>query len=159
MDVCSEYSKQLNEMRINVLKAKEAAIQELLSEAKAKLKEVSKNPANYKKLMTDLLVQVRTCMRAWGPKRAPHACVHRCACMRPRPALSTAAPMLGATARRGDPMASSCSGRAVHPCACEPRMQGAPPERSDGACGVSLPMRRPPPPLWSCTARSPHTAL
>lgn len=55
-------------MRINVLKAKEAAIQELLSEAKAKLKEVSKNPANYKKLMTDLLVQVCACMCAWGPK-------------------------------------------------------------------------------------------
>lgn len=52
-----EYSKTLNEQRINVLKAKEAAIQEILAEAKAKLKDVSKNPANYKKLMTDLLVQ------------------------------------------------------------------------------------------------------
>ncbi len=58
---CSEYSKQLNEMRIKVLAAREAAIQEIVAEAKTKLREVSKNPATYKKLMTDLLVQVRMC--------------------------------------------------------------------------------------------------
>ena len=48
-----------------MLKAKEAAIQEILAEAKAKLKEVSKNPTTYKKLMTDLLVQVRLRVGLW----------------------------------------------------------------------------------------------
>lgn len=52
-----EYSKQLNEMRIKVLAAREAAIQEIVAEAKLKLREVSKNPTTYKKLMTDLIVQ------------------------------------------------------------------------------------------------------
>ena len=73
----SEYSKQLNEMRIKVLAAREAAIQEIVAEAKTKLREVSKNPTTYKKLMTDLLVQV------WmldGPGRDP--CNH--ATMQPR---------------------------------------------------------------------------
>lgn len=54
----SEYSKQLNEMRLKVLAAREAAIQEIVAEAKSKLRDVSKNPTAYKKLMTDLLVQV-----------------------------------------------------------------------------------------------------
>lgn len=54
----SEYSKQLNEMRLKVLAAREAAIQEIVAEAKTKLRDVSKNPTAYKKLMTDLLVQV-----------------------------------------------------------------------------------------------------
>ena len=58
MLLCSEYSKQLNEMRIKVLAAREAAIQEIVAEAKLKLREVSKNPTTYKKLMTDLIVQV-----------------------------------------------------------------------------------------------------
>ena len=80
-----------NEQRIKVLTAREAAIQEIMGEAKLKvsaegawgsvrarhghhaasrlncspsasatqLREVSKNPATYKKLLTDLLVQVR----------------------------------------------------------------------------------------------------
>lgn len=52
-----EYSKQLNEMRIKVLAAREAAIQEIVAEAKTKLRDVSKNPATYKKLITELLVQ------------------------------------------------------------------------------------------------------
>jgi|LauGreSBDMM110SN_4_FD.fasta_scaffold86241_2 vacuolar-type H+-ATPase subunit E/Vma4 len=46
-------------MRIKVLAAREAAIQEIVAEAKTKLREVSKNPTTYKKLLTDLLVQVR----------------------------------------------------------------------------------------------------
>ena len=46
-------------MRIKVLAAREAAIQEIVTEAKTKLREVSKNPTAYKKLLTDLLVQVR----------------------------------------------------------------------------------------------------
>lgn len=45
-------------MRLKVLAAKEASIQEILSEAKARLRDVSKNPQNYKKLLQDLLVQV-----------------------------------------------------------------------------------------------------
>ena len=55
---CSEHSKILNEMRLKVLTAREAAIQEVISEARAKLKEVSKNPTAYKKLLIDLIVQV-----------------------------------------------------------------------------------------------------
>jgi V-type H+-transporting ATPase subunit E len=46
-------------MRIKVLAAREAAIQEIVIEAQSKLKDVSKNPATYKKLLTDLMVQVR----------------------------------------------------------------------------------------------------
>ena len=65
-------------MRIKVLAAREAAIQEIVAEAKTKLREVSKNPTTYKKLMTDLLVQVgclhekeghyslHNFMHAWG---------------------------------------------------------------------------------------------
>lgn len=56
---CSEYSKTLNEMRIKVLGAREFAIQEIVTEAKIKLRDVAKNPVVYKKLLTDLLVQVR----------------------------------------------------------------------------------------------------
>ena len=50
-------------MRIKVLAAREAAIQEIVTEAKTKLKEVSKNPTAYKKLMTDLLVQAMIKLR------------------------------------------------------------------------------------------------
>lgn len=52
-----EYSKQLNEMRLKVLAARESAIQEIVAEARLKLREVAKNPTTYKKLLTDLLVQ------------------------------------------------------------------------------------------------------
>ncbi len=55
----SDHSKILNEMRLKVLTAREAAIQEVIGEARAKLKEVSKNPTAYKKLLIDLVVQVR----------------------------------------------------------------------------------------------------
>lgn len=50
-------------MRIKVLAAREAAIQEIVTEAKAKLREVSKNPASYKKLLIDLLVQAMIKLR------------------------------------------------------------------------------------------------
>jgi hypothetical protein len=63
----SEYSKQLNEMRLKVLAAREAAIQEIVHEAKLKLRDVSKNPQAYKKLLTDLLVQVRSTRPASAP--------------------------------------------------------------------------------------------
>lgn len=52
-----EYSKQLNEMRLKVLAAREAAIQEIVADAKIKLREVAKNPTTYKKLLTELIVQ------------------------------------------------------------------------------------------------------
>ncbi len=66
-----EYSKQLNEQRIRVLSAREAAIQEIVTEAKLKLREVSKNPTAYKKLLTDLLVQA---LRKLGEKSATVKC-------------------------------------------------------------------------------------
>jgi hypothetical protein len=53
-----EYSKQLNESRIKVLAAREEAVQGLLSEAFAQLAALSKDQAAYKRLITDLLVQV-----------------------------------------------------------------------------------------------------
>ena len=78
LPACSEYSKQLNEMRLKVLTAKEASIQEILHEAKTKLKDVSKNTASYKKLVQDLTVQVGPhCMHA----KARHP---GCVCVAPR---------------------------------------------------------------------------
>mmetsp|Transcript_16430 Transcript_16430/g.48933 ORF Transcript_16430/g.48933 Transcript_16430/m.48933 type:complete len:227 (-) Transcript_16430:1006-1686(-) len=52
-----EYSKQLNEMRLKVLTAKEAAMQDILADAVERLKGVSKSPPQYKELMEKLLVQ------------------------------------------------------------------------------------------------------
>lgn len=66
-----DYSKQLNEQRIKVLSAREAAIQEIVQEAKLKLRDVSKNPTTYKKLLTDLLVQA---MKKLGEKSATVKC-------------------------------------------------------------------------------------
>ncbi|KAG2422445.1 hypothetical protein HXX76_016015 [Chlamydomonas incerta] len=62
-----EYSKQLNEMRLKVLAAKEAAVQDIITDAKLRLRDVSKNPATYKKLLQDLLVQA---MRKLNEKSA-----------------------------------------------------------------------------------------
>lgn len=66
-----EYSKTLNEMRLKVLAAREAAIQEIVTEACSKLKEISKNPTTYKKLLTDLIVQG---MKKLGEKTAVVKC-------------------------------------------------------------------------------------
>jgi V-type H+-transporting ATPase subunit E len=66
-----EYSKQLNEQRIKVLTARESSIQEIVTEAKLRLREVSKNPASYKKLLQDLLVQA---MRKLSEKAATVKC-------------------------------------------------------------------------------------
>eukprot|EP00197_Chlamydomonas_leiostraca_P009605 CAMPEP_0202863548 /NCGR_PEP_ID=MMETSP1391-20130828/4140_1 /ASSEMBLY_ACC=CAM_ASM_000867 /TAXON_ID=1034604 /ORGANISM="Chlamydomonas leiostraca, Strain SAG 11-49" /LENGTH=234 /DNA_ID=CAMNT_0049543195 /DNA_START=84 /DNA_END=788 /DNA_ORIENTATION=+ len=66
-----DYSKQLNEQRIKVLSARESAIQEIVHEAKLKLREVSKNPTTYKKLLTDLLVQA---MKKLNEKSATVKC-------------------------------------------------------------------------------------
>ena len=56
---CSETSKQLNESRIKVLQAREEAVMQLVSEAEEKLASIAKDKAQYKSLLTDLLVQVR----------------------------------------------------------------------------------------------------
>eukprot|EP00199_Chlamydomonas_sp_CCMP681_P005904 CAMPEP_0119102726 /NCGR_PEP_ID=MMETSP1180-20130426/1364_1 /TAXON_ID=3052 ORGANISM="Chlamydomonas cf sp, Strain CCMP681" /NCGR_SAMPLE_ID=MMETSP1180 /ASSEMBLY_ACC=CAM_ASM_000741 /LENGTH=227 /DNA_ID=CAMNT_0007087055 /DNA_START=121 /DNA_END=804 /DNA_ORIENTATION=- len=66
-----EFSKQLNEQRIKVLSAREVAIQELVAETKLKLREVSKNPGSYKKLLQDLLVQA---LKKLGEKSATVKC-------------------------------------------------------------------------------------
>lgn len=58
---CSEYSKTLNEVRLKVLAAREEAIQGVVKEARNKVKDVSKNPQQYKRLLQDLLVQVGCC--------------------------------------------------------------------------------------------------
>ncbi|KAF6264485.1 vacuolar ATP synthase subunit E [Scenedesmus sp. NREL 46B-D3] len=52
-----EYSKTLNEARLKVLAAREAAIQTVVKEARGKVREAAKNPSAYKKMMQDLLVQ------------------------------------------------------------------------------------------------------
>ena len=44
--------------------------QEVLVEAKLRLRDVSKNPASYKRLLTDFLVQVR-CMELMGESCIP----------------------------------------------------------------------------------------
>lgn len=59
---CSEYSKTLNEARLKVLAARDAAIQTVVKEARAKVREVAKNPNAYRKIMQDLLVQVSRCL-------------------------------------------------------------------------------------------------
>lgn len=64
-----EYSKQLNESRIKVLQAREDAVQTLLHEAFSSLAAFSKDQAAYKRLLTDLLVQVRH-QRAAGLRAA-----------------------------------------------------------------------------------------
>ena len=42
-----------------MLAAREAAIQTVVKEARSKVREAAKNPNSYKKMMQDLLVQVR----------------------------------------------------------------------------------------------------
>ena len=56
---CREYSKQLNEHRIGVLRTREEAIQSIVQEAKSKLAQITQDKGKYKKLLTDLIVQVR----------------------------------------------------------------------------------------------------
>eukprot|EP01117_Protostelium_nocturnum_P010916 TRINITY_DN3941_c0_g1_i1.p1 TRINITY_DN3941_c0_g1~~TRINITY_DN3941_c0_g1_i1.p1 ORF type:complete len:235 (-),score=103.82 TRINITY_DN3941_c0_g1_i1:119-823(-) len=50
-------SNELNESRLRILKAKEEGIQRILSVAHRKLAEVSKDAAQYKRLLKDLLLQ------------------------------------------------------------------------------------------------------
>lgn len=57
--VCSEYSKTLNDARLKVLAARETAIQAVVKEARARVRDLARNPTAYKKLLQDLLVQVR----------------------------------------------------------------------------------------------------
>lgn len=57
--LCSEYSKTLNDARLKVLAARETAIQAVVKEARARVRDLARNPTAYKKLLQDLLVQVR----------------------------------------------------------------------------------------------------
>lgn len=57
---CSEYSKTLNDARLKVLAARETAIQAVVKEARARVRDLARNPGSYKKLLQDLLVQVGT---------------------------------------------------------------------------------------------------
>eukprot|EP00877_Chromochloris_zofingiensis_P009622 jgi/Chrzof1/4913/Cz15g04090.t1 len=66
-----EYSKTLNEVRLKVLAAREEAIQGVVKEARNKVKDVSKNPQQYKRLLQDLLVQG---MKKLGEKTAVVKC-------------------------------------------------------------------------------------
>jgi len=52
-----QYSNELNQSRLTILKAREEGIQKLLSEAHHRLGVVSKDQATYKKLMHGLIVQ------------------------------------------------------------------------------------------------------
>jgi V-type H+-transporting ATPase subunit E len=56
--VHSEYSKTLNDARLKVLAARETAIQSVVKEARARVRDLARNPGSYKKLLQDLLVQV-----------------------------------------------------------------------------------------------------
>eukprot|EP00775_Hariotina_reticulata_P010517 gene10517-10677_t len=58
-----EYSKTLNEARLKVLAAREAAIQSVVKEARTRVRELVKNPSAYKKLMQELLVQAMQKLR------------------------------------------------------------------------------------------------
>jgi len=51
------YSNELNQSRLTTLKARDEGIQKLLTEAHHKLSAISKDTANYKKLLKDLIVQ------------------------------------------------------------------------------------------------------
>jgi vacuolar-type H+-ATPase subunit E/Vma4 len=55
----SAYSNELNQSRLAILKARDEGIQKLLGEAHQRLSSVSKDTANYKKLLRDLIIQVR----------------------------------------------------------------------------------------------------
>lgn len=60
--MCREYSKQLNESRLKVLQARENAVHDLIHDAQQGLTNFSKDQQKYKSLLTDLLVQVRSCL-------------------------------------------------------------------------------------------------
>jgi len=51
------YSNELNQSRLAILKARDEGIQKLLGEAHQRLSSISKDTANYKKLLRDLIVQ------------------------------------------------------------------------------------------------------
>jgi hypothetical protein len=64
---CSEYSKTLNDARLKVLAARETAIQTVVKEARSRVRDLARNPTAYKKLLQDLLVQVRAAACGWRP--------------------------------------------------------------------------------------------
>ena len=75
---CREYSKQLNEHRIGVLRSREDAIQSVVKEAKAKLVQITQDQNRYTQLLTALIVQVRPSMG-----QAPLVCKHLSVVTRP----------------------------------------------------------------------------
>jgi len=52
-----EYSKDLNEHRLKVLKARDEAIESIKSAAQKRLQQISQNPAQYQQILRDLIVQ------------------------------------------------------------------------------------------------------
>lgn len=52
-----EYSTKLNQSRLRVLRAQDEAVNLVLQAASTRLQEVTKDPTQYKKLLTELLVQ------------------------------------------------------------------------------------------------------
>lgn len=52
-----EYSKTLNEVRLRVLAAREAAIQTVVAEARARVRDAARDAGAYRKLVQDLMVQ------------------------------------------------------------------------------------------------------
>eukprot|EP01025_Chloroclados_australasicus_P029211 TRINITY_DN290_c0_g1_i1.p2 TRINITY_DN290_c0_g1~~TRINITY_DN290_c0_g1_i1.p2 ORF type:complete len:228 (+),score=43.85 TRINITY_DN290_c0_g1_i1:133-816(+) len=61
-----QFSKKLNGQRLEVLKARQAALKGIQKEVKAKLMDMTKNSATYKALIVDLLVQA---MQRMGDKK------------------------------------------------------------------------------------------
>jgi V-type H+-transporting ATPase subunit E len=66
-----EHSKTLNEQRLRVLAARDAAIQGVTAEARDKVREAAANPAAYRKLLQALIVQA---MRKLGEPAAVVRC-------------------------------------------------------------------------------------
>ena len=56
----SAYSNELNQSRLQTLKARDEGIQKLYSDAHKALTAICKDVPKYKKLLHDLIVQVRT---------------------------------------------------------------------------------------------------
>eukprot|EP01024_Parvocaulis_polyphysoides_P059243 TRINITY_DN63_c1_g1_i2.p2 TRINITY_DN63_c1_g1~~TRINITY_DN63_c1_g1_i2.p2 ORF type:complete len:228 (-),score=43.74 TRINITY_DN63_c1_g1_i2:210-893(-) len=52
-----QFSKKLNGQRLEVLKARQAALKDIAKDVKAKLMQMTKNSAEYKALLVDLLAQ------------------------------------------------------------------------------------------------------
>lgn len=58
MFLISAHSNQLNQCRLSSLKARENSIYEILNETQGKLKSLTSNESEYKKLLESLVLQV-----------------------------------------------------------------------------------------------------